>query len=682
MIIRSLLLRHGRQALAKPPVRAWKRCLTSHANVVQGVQSHPPYQDGPAKLPFEITAASRAQSEARTQGVSNIPKDDEDIVIENNLTEDYLNENDPAELNVAEDGVAEAYHDFQHQKEKLGQLGSSLSPYYQPHTLLSNPPSPKDITLELLLASQSHLGHNTSLWNPANARYIFGIRQGIHIISLDVTAAHLRRAAKVMSGVTARGGLVLFVGTRDGQERAVVKAAELAGGCHLFDRWIPGSITNGQQILGRCEMKVVDEFDREVRGFEQQLEDRAVLKPDLVVCLNPLENHVLLHECGMHGIPTIGIIDTDADPTWVTYPIPANDDSIRCVQVIAGVLGRAGQEGHAARLERAKAGLPPLYKSPHGLTTPDDSSPDANDDDDVAMPTDETAEEKELREFEEEEDEDAGATERWKEDMKSMRMYEMADFADFEEEDLEELEEIFMRKTRDADGREESLERIGKARQTAGLEVEDDEGPSDPAVEEEMAKSGAYGKELVKSEADEEEIAESNAYEKEMEPRNLTPLEEEERLAREKSDVEEQKRANEWLQGYVKAQLAGQVPKLQMDDRNEPRRSTPSRRSNVTEAREARHKDQSRQTARDLSPMSKHNLSAKPHTPREAALTFDEIVAQASSDGSNESTPQSPLQQPEQDQAAPRRTMSRRESAEQEQQRSDEGSGHRRAPWE
>lgn len=190
-----------------------------------------------------------------------------------------------------------------------------------------------------------------------NSRYIFGIRQGIHIISLDVTAAHLRRACRVVSGVAERGGLILFVGTRPGQDRCVVKAAEMAGGCHLFERWTPGSITNGHQILGMCKTKVVDEYDREIEGFDEELQERPVLKPDLVVCLNPLENWVMLHECSLNAIPTIGIIDTDANPTWVTYPIPANDDSLRCVQVIAGVLGRAGQAGQESRKEKAKDGI-------------------------------------------------------------------------------------------------------------------------------------------------------------------------------------------------------------------------------------------------------------------------------------------------------------------------------------
>ena len=230
---------------------------------------------------------------------------------------------------------------------------------YEPHTLLTNPPRPSDITLELLLASQAHLGHSTSLWNPMNSRYIFGIRQGIHVISLEATASHLRRACRVVTGVAERGGLILFVGTRAGQERCVTRAAELAGGYHLFTRWIKGSITNGQQILGPQQLKIVDEFDNEIPGYDEELREQAAAKPDMAIVLNPIENYNLLHECALHNIPTIGVIDTDANPTWVTYPIPANDDSLRCVQVIAGALGRAGEDGQQIRRANALEGNVP-----------------------------------------------------------------------------------------------------------------------------------------------------------------------------------------------------------------------------------------------------------------------------------------------------------------------------------
>lgn len=272
--------------------------------------------------------------------------------------------------------MAQDYAYQMHEKSRTQHLGSVLAAHYKPYELVVNPPRPQDITLELLLASQAHIGHATSLWNPGNSRYIYGIRGNkehgegpIHIISLEATAAHLRRACKVVSGVTERGGLVLFVGTREGQARSVVKAASLSKGCHLFTKWIPGSITNGQQILGKCAKKVVDEFDNEVPGFEDQLGTKAAVKPDLVVCLNPLENYILLHECGLNNIPTIGVIDTDANPTWVTYPIPANDDSLRAVQVIVGALGRAGQEGQEKRRALAEQGRI-SYNVAHGLQPP------------------------------------------------------------------------------------------------------------------------------------------------------------------------------------------------------------------------------------------------------------------------------------------------------------------------
>lgn len=243
-----------------------------------------------------------------------------------------------------------------------------------PAQILENPPSPADVTLELLLACGSHLGHKPTKWNPANSRYIFGVRDGVHIISLDATAAHLRRAAKVVEGVAVRAGLILFVGTRRTHPATVVKAAELVGGYHVFRKWKPGTITNAEHLLRNQKLKVINEKDRDIPGFEDQLRKRAAIKPDLVICLNPRDNYPLLQECAIQGIPTIGIIDTNVDPTWVTYPIPANDDryvqsrsncflqvlishSLRCVQTIAMVLARAGEAGKKLRLAAAEQGI-------------------------------------------------------------------------------------------------------------------------------------------------------------------------------------------------------------------------------------------------------------------------------------------------------------------------------------
>ncbi|EAU36239.1 conserved hypothetical protein [Aspergillus terreus NIH2624] len=317
MIVRQLCVRQSRQLLGLRQTRFLNRLYSTETLVETAVQTPIAEQTPPSESALQASTATTSVRRA----------------------------------------AQEAWKKRELRRKTFHQLGSEVEDVYQPEDLIRNPPKPADISLELLLANQTHLGHSTSRWNPQNSRYIFGIRDGVHIISLDVTAAYLRRAAKVVEEVAARGGLILFVGTRKGQKRYVVRAAELAKGYHIFERWIPGSLTNGQQILGHCETKVVNGLDEELPKYKELLADRPVLKPDLVVCLNPLENVVLLHECGLNNVPTIGIIDTDADATRVTYPIPSNDDSLRAVGLIAGILGRAGEAGQLRRLEQAEKGV-------------------------------------------------------------------------------------------------------------------------------------------------------------------------------------------------------------------------------------------------------------------------------------------------------------------------------------
>ncbi|KAM3088903.1 hypothetical protein ACMFMG_000526 [Clarireedia jacksonii] len=340
MILKNVAIRHGRKALIAPLRLSQLRTISTETSSIE---------------------ASIDNHEKQTHSI-------ESTINSLHLTRNFAPPQQRKPKDPNQD-VAANYRIYRRMQKTTAKLGSLVTPHYEPHRLITHPPSPQDITLELLMASQSHLGHATSLWNPANQRYIYGIRQGVHIISLEETAAHLRRAAKVVEGVAYHGGLILFVGTRAGQDTAVVRAASLAKGCHLFNRWTPGSITNGDQILANCGIKALDAHDNPIDGFEEKLADWKALKPDLVVVLNPLENYILLHECGLNNIPTIGVIDTDADPTWVTYPIPANDDSLRCIQVIAGVLGRAGEHGQEKRLEAARTGTI-TWSPPPGLGEP------------------------------------------------------------------------------------------------------------------------------------------------------------------------------------------------------------------------------------------------------------------------------------------------------------------------
>ncbi|KAH7029068.1 ribosomal protein S2, flavodoxin-like domain-containing protein, partial [Microdochium trichocladiopsis] len=264
--------------------------------------------------------------------------------------------------------TAAEFRKAQNLKSYIGKAGAVTERKYHPDDIFRNPPGPADITLELLMAAQVHMGHNTSLWNPANGRYIFGVREGIHIISLEQTAAHLRRAASIVDGVAYAGGNILFVGNRPGQTRMVVQAARMAKGYHLFTKWPAGAITNSDVLLRALPVEMVDEHDNPIASLSYHDMDAQPVKPDLVVCLNPLENYVLLHECALANIPTIGVIDTNAEPTWVTYPIPANDDSLRSVATIASILGRAGEEGNQRRLQAAAQGTV-TWETPSAVAT-------------------------------------------------------------------------------------------------------------------------------------------------------------------------------------------------------------------------------------------------------------------------------------------------------------------------
>ncbi|WZH46405.1 ribosomal protein S2 flavodoxin-like domain-containing protein [Fusarium acuminatum] len=341
----------GRHTLATPVSRSLVRQLSTQ--VTTKTETTPEVKDWttsqPSAAPPKIITAARKKQRIVQDGILSLRTNSAHEHKGSTWTTPHKNSNSATPATPAQQ-----YREWKRIQANTRSLGSKLEKRYIPTELVNNPPGPEDITLEMLMASQTHIGHKTSLWNPANSRYIYGVRQGVHIISLETTAAHLRRAARVVEEVAYKAGLILFVGNRKGQMEIVTQAAEMAGGCHLFTKWTPGAITNRDVILKMAGTKVVDHKDKELPGFENYRGSARPLMPDLVVCLNPLENYTLLYECGLKSIPTIGVIDTNVDPSWVTYTIPANDDSLRAMAVVGGVLGRAGQRGQQRRLEDAK----------------------------------------------------------------------------------------------------------------------------------------------------------------------------------------------------------------------------------------------------------------------------------------------------------------------------------------
>lgn len=238
----------------------------------------------------------------------------------------------------------------------LGLLGSDVKHVYEPSDDTFKPKDVSDLTVSSLMAAECHLGHAKALWRPSTQPFIYGEYQGVHLIDLNHTLVELRKAAKVARAVAAKGGIILYVGTSRLQEQQVAleEAARRSNAYCVTHRWIPGTITNftevSRQILG--PQKALVNLGDERTGKFYTTEEGTIIKPDLIVLMNPVENRNCIGESIKLRIPTIGLCDTNMEPSLLTYPIPCNDDSMRASSLILGVLSKAAQEGV---LERQQA---------------------------------------------------------------------------------------------------------------------------------------------------------------------------------------------------------------------------------------------------------------------------------------------------------------------------------------
>lgn len=231
-------------------------------------------------------------------------------------------------------------------------------------------------TLKDLLEAGAHFGHDPSRWNPKMAPYIFGVRSGVHIIDLEQTVAALEQAAVFARDVAARGGTLLFVGTKR-QARSIVRAE--AGRCgmpYVTTRWLGGTLTNFPTIqksiekrallaskLASPEARLLTKKDRQKMGKEVERLD-AVLEglkelralPDAVVLVGAHDEKLAVKEAQRTGVPVVALVDTNADPSAISYAIPANDDAVGSLQKIVAALADAVIEGKAAR--------PPAQETP------------------------------------------------------------------------------------------------------------------------------------------------------------------------------------------------------------------------------------------------------------------------------------------------------------------------------
>ncbi len=221
------------------------------------------------------------------------------------------------------------------------------------------------VTMKELLEAGVHFGHRTQRWNPKMRPYIFTERSGIHIIDLQQTLAELNAASKRISDVVAKGGTVLFVGTKRQAQATIRAEAERCQMPYVSERWLGGTLTNWATIRQRLEYLLTTErkmdsgefknytkkerlsIQRDVDKLNRRIGGLKVMRklPDIVFVVDTsLEDLAVIEASRLH-IPVVGMVDTNADPTPIEYVVPSNDDAIRSVKLIVSVIADAVMEG-------------------------------------------------------------------------------------------------------------------------------------------------------------------------------------------------------------------------------------------------------------------------------------------------------------------------------------------------
>jgi len=226
-----------------------------------------------------------------------------------------------------------------------------------------------------LLETGVHFGHRTRKWNPQMKPYIFTERNGIHIIDLQQTVALLDQAYNLVRDTVAASGVVLFVGTKRQAQESVQKEAERCGMPYVNQRWLGGTLTNWKTIKDRInELKKLEER-RDTGDFERltkkeglilsreivKLQDRLggirdmARLPNLLFIVDVRREETAVHEANILNVPVIALVDTNCNPGGVDYVIPANDDAIRAIKLLAAKIADAVLEGKAMRKDEPGA---------------------------------------------------------------------------------------------------------------------------------------------------------------------------------------------------------------------------------------------------------------------------------------------------------------------------------------
>ncbi len=235
-----------------------------------------------------------------------------------------------------------------------------------------------NVTMKQLLEAGVHFGHRTRRWNPKMRPYIFTERSGIHIIDLQQTVQQLNASTAIVRDTVAKGGVVLFVGTKRQAQATVEQEAMRAGMPYINQRWLGGTLTNWVTIYQRIQylrqlerrmdagefrnlpkkerlsiQKEVEKLNRRIGGLKT-MSNRL---PDLLFIVDTNVEALAVNEANKVNVPIIAMVDTNSNPDQITYVIPSNDDAIRAVKLVVGAVADAAEEGMRIReVDQAETG--------------------------------------------------------------------------------------------------------------------------------------------------------------------------------------------------------------------------------------------------------------------------------------------------------------------------------------
>src|ERR1700741_4431752 len=248
-----------------------------------------------------------------------------------------------------------------HKGRPVAQMGSRPSAADQPEKIMALP----DFSMRQLLEAGVHFGHQAHRWNPKMGEYIFGTRNNIHIVDLAQSVPMLHRALQAVSDTVAKGGRVLFVGTKRQAQDAVSEAAKRCAQYYVNSRWLGGTLTNWKTISGSISrLRKLDEMlaSNEAGGYtkkerldlqrERDKLDRSLggIKdmgglPDLVFVIDTNKEDIAIKEARRLGVPVAAIVDTNCDPDGITFVVPGNDDASRAISLYCDLVAKAAIDG-------------------------------------------------------------------------------------------------------------------------------------------------------------------------------------------------------------------------------------------------------------------------------------------------------------------------------------------------